>query len=438
MVSSSPVAPEPVSTQKFPPFPLRPRGNMEIFDAAIKLYKQYFWVLIGWSAVVSGIGMIASTSCGSLVSLFLAPMMTGAIACCIAAAVRGQQVTFNQCWKFTQPRYGAVLGMYILASIIGGLACIVAAGICTGIFIAGAYALTGASSAIQITMAIVGFLLLGTIVTALCTVVFAWMTLVPLVVCLEEDKRNTQALGRAYDLLRGRWASITALMTVVGLSILALFAIMMGVGVMLVGLPTLRDVIAGREPSMGVLLTMFVGFLASFGLVSILFTPLYNLIVAVYYLDLRVRKEALDLEWAAHSTAPPAPTIAGDNTTIAPNESWQAPDAFTPEYSGAFAQPAMPAAPTTSVPAATTIDYSPHATRQLNSEEEFGVPEYSGAETPGEEATITEPVDSAFLTTDETVTNSTSESAQTSPQESSPPFNSETEPEVEGNEPNRW
>jgi hypothetical protein len=34
----------------FAALPVRRRETLEIFDTALKLYRRYFWVLLGWSA----------------------------------------------------------------------------------------------------------------------------------------------------------------------------------------------------------------------------------------------------------------------------------------------------------------------------------------------------------------------------------------------------
>jgi hypothetical protein len=50
------------------------------------------------------------------------PLILGAAACCIAAAVRGQSVTFKQCWQFTKPRYGQILGLFLASLTITWIA----------------------------------------------------------------------------------------------------------------------------------------------------------------------------------------------------------------------------------------------------------------------------------------------------------------------------
>lgn len=291
--------------QTFSPFPLRARGLVEQFDAAIKLYKQYFWVLLGWSAITTGASVLGAVlPMGGMAALFLTPIVVGACVCCVAAAVRGQNVEFGQCWRFTQPRFWPVLGLHILSWIVGGLALMVLAAAVTAIIVGGVFAFRESSGAVQLLMGVLAFLILGAIVTVVSTVFITWMGLVPVVVCMEDDKRNTAALGRAYEILRGHWVRITTLMALVGLAILALYVILMATTAMLMGLGRISDMASGRIWSEGSLWLFLIAFVGSATLLGMITTPLYYLLITVFYLDVRVRQEALDLEWTAHSTAP--------------------------------------------------------------------------------------------------------------------------------------
>lgn len=304
--------------QTFTPFPLRARGTLEVFDAAIKLYKQYFWVLLGWSAIVTGVSMIAAfLPVGGMAALFITPLSIGSVVCCIAAAVRGQNVGFGQCWNFTQPRYWSMLGMHILASIIGSLVIVVIFGIIAGIVVGGAISLRDASPGLQIFMGVVAFLLFGSIATIIATVFMSWMGLVPVVICMEENTRGTAALRRAYDILKGHWIRITTLMALVGLAMLAVFIILGGLAALAVGIGRIGDLFQGRSTSDAVIWLGIAAMSIVYVVLWLAWTPLYYLILSVFYLDIRVRQEALDLEWTAHASAP-APAPPQEDTYYSP------------------------------------------------------------------------------------------------------------------------
>jgi hypothetical protein len=290
--------------ETFSPFPLRARGVIEQFDAAIKLYKQYFWVLLGWSAVVT----IASVVSG-LIGFFLSPIAIGAVACCVAAAVRGQNVEFGQCWRFTQSRYWQALWYSFVATLAGGLVIAVTIGAVVALMIAGRGVFENLPQGVFITSFLFVLIAAATLVTIVSTVFISWIGLVPIVVCLEDDKRNSQSLGRAFDLLRGNWMRATWLMALSGAAILVLGGILGGVASLLVGFDTIRELMSGRPGNSAILAAIraLVGFGSAYTLLWMLWTPLYYLILTVFYLDVRVRREALDLEWTAHATAPSTP-----------------------------------------------------------------------------------------------------------------------------------
>jgi hypothetical protein len=367
--------------QTFTPFPLRARGLVEQFDAAIKLYKQYFWVLLGWSAIVTGSGIVgAILPFGGFASLFLTPLAIGSVICCVAAAVRGQSVEFGQCWRFTQPRYWSVLGLHLLASFIGAMAIAIMVGAMVAITIGGVAAFGSSSGAVQVAMGIFAFLVFGTIGTIVGTVFLSWMGLVPIVVCMEDNKRGMPALGRAYEILRGHWLRVTTLMALVGLAMCALLLILASTAALLMGVSNIKQLMngGGSGGSDVALIAGIIGFVGSYTLLMMLWTPLYYLILTVFYLDVRVRQEALDLEWTAHATAPStlgpppaAPPEAFGTNAYAPQA--YAPDAYAPD---AYTQPQQPeySAPTPFTPQAPLQNVAPRYATQRFEEASENIP----------------------------------------------------------------
>ena len=326
--------------QTFSSFPLRARGLLEIFDAAIKLYKQYFWVLLGWSAIVSGVSVLGSFV-GGATAIFLTPLPIGAVVCCAAAAVRGQSVEFNQCWKFTQPRYWMMLAMYFLAAIVAFLVVGAFTVALVAVVAAGAFGFQSAPLAAQIGLGVLAFVVVGAVMTVVWTVCFSWVSLVPIVVCMEEDKKGTAALGRAMDIFKGNWLRITALMAIFGLGMLALMGILFGTASLVVGFGQIGDLLEGRNVESAATWLAVVVMGLAYLVLAMLATPLYYLILTVFYLDVRVRREALDLEWTAHASAPTpaapeysAPGFIADGSYLPTNPiAPLTPVATAPEYS---------------------------------------------------------------------------------------------------------
>lgn len=285
---------------KFTPFPLRARGPIALFDAAIQLYKQYLWVLIGWSAIISSIGVAgALLPMGGVFSLFLSPLAVGSVVCSVSAAVRGLNITFGQCWRFTQPRYWQLLKAHIIASVLGLLTITVLIGLIVALLVLSAMFLREFPEWLQITAGLLAFLVLGTGLTLVITVIVSWMGLVPIVACMEPEKTSGQAISRATELLQGRWVQIAQIMTFIGLAMLALAAILGGLTTVLIGIGRLTELAQGRGLDDGSVWRVLAAGGLVYTVLTIIWTPLYYLILSVFYLDVRVRSEALDLEWAA-------------------------------------------------------------------------------------------------------------------------------------------
>ncbi|MDF2439799.1 MAG: hypothetical protein JWN98_783 [Abditibacteriota bacterium] len=294
--------------------PLRVRGVLENLDVAIKAFKQYFWVLVGWAAIVNGINSIPGVSYFSY--FFTPPLMVGAAACCVAAAVRGQRVSFAQCWRFTQPRYWSIVGMHVCSLLVAGLLIGILIGVGVAMAIGGAYVFgnipTELAAVGVVFSSVIGIVLFGVAITAIS----AWNTLVGIVACMEDDKRNSRALARAYELLRGQWRSVIGLMMLLGMGMLILWMIIGAAGAVMGGLTALRDLISGT-PSDSTAWLAIAGFFFSSWLVLTFYMPIHYLAMTLVYLDLRVRKEALDIEWTAHQTAP-TPVATWDPTPPQP------------------------------------------------------------------------------------------------------------------------
>jgi hypothetical protein len=133
-------------------------------------------------------------------------------------------------------------------------------------------------------------------------VMATWMFMVPMVPCLEGRCQAVVRLRRAWDLLRGQWRRALGLMFLLGVSLTALSFIMQAVagvfGLFSGGRPSWQTF---TNISEGVSLVVY---MALNTITSVLTTPFMFLLIAMFYLDLRVRKEALDLEWSAHVTSP--------------------------------------------------------------------------------------------------------------------------------------
>jgi hypothetical protein len=221
----------------------------------------------------------------------------------MAAAVRGQNVGFRQCWEFTKPRYGAMLGALFVSGILFSVALFIFYFAAILIGIGGIFALQNAPEPIQWIGGVLGFIAILVFFSIMGVFAFAWLTMVPIVSCLEDDKRGVPAMGRAFELLKGNWRRVFGMCLLLGLAMLAVFGIIGGLYALFAGVASIGRLFETDTAWLGFAIGM-VGFS---GLFTIFWMPAQTLIIAVLYLDLRVRREALDLEWTAYSSAPPPP-----------------------------------------------------------------------------------------------------------------------------------
>lgn len=277
---------------------LRPLSIGEVLDAAIKLYTKNFVnllkivaIVIIPVAVITYVVIAATLPSGAFVSggtlytpngtlgatgtvveivlsVLAALIVEGALAISLVDAYIGQPIDWRESLREATGRLGALLWVAILVAV--------------GVTI--------------------GFILL--IVPGIYLAV-VWTVAVPAL--MFEHLSGFKALGRSYELVRGRWwATFAALFVAV---------IMLGIILFVVGL-----IFGGIESAVSIgsiggwlVLRWFstvVGDLIAF--------PFMASVIAVMYIDLRVRKEALDLELLAGAlgrggggATASAPTIVG-------------------------------------------------------------------------------------------------------------------------------
>ncbi len=255
---------------------LRPLGVGEILDAAFAVYRRHavaLWklvaVVVALPAALDGAVAVATrqvsdtddgTSSGLVVlqlavlavSVLAAFLATAAAYRLVADAYLGRPVDPGASLRFGLRRLGSVIWLSTLAAL--------------GIF--------------------VGLLL---IVVPGIYLAVAWSVAVP--VLLGENLRGTQALGRSRSLVRGRFWSCAAVLVLAfllaGLTALVIAAIVEGV--------------TGESDNDTVI--FFVNGVSSL-ISNALVLPFQVAVTTVLYIDLRVRKEGLDVQLLMHSLEP--------------------------------------------------------------------------------------------------------------------------------------
>jgi hypothetical protein len=242
----------------------RPLGIGEILSTALQLYRRHWRTLLAIAAVVvvpitllhyllgdlvrtqgettrNGVVETATWSVGiaglvaALAGILMYLVLTGAITRAVAAEVAGQDPSVEQSYRFGFHRLGSVLLVSVLVglAIVGGLILFVIPGIYIGI--------------------------------RLCVSIEALVV---------EGRRSTQAMGRSWELVGGHWWHAFGVLVVAGL---------------LTGV--VNAVITTPFSNTGWLVQAVAAAVA-----TVITLPYGVLVGVLLYLDLRARKENLNLE----------------------------------------------------------------------------------------------------------------------------------------------
>jgi len=263
--------------------PLRPMSTGEILDTAFGVYRRHLATLVTIVVVLIGLGVVlfgalaavllpGSILTGDMGTFFgamavfalgyvvLTQLSMGASVLVIAEGYLGRTLRAGEAIRRTFGKLGLLIVSGLMVGIVVGLGTLL-------LFVPGAILLCG-------------------------------LILTTQVVMLESPGSATAAMGRSWALSRDfRWrmfllilvAGVLTVVVTFGLSILATFLTGMGMSVE-----------PGETPSLlPMILVQGVQLVA-----SIVITPLPYCILTVAYYDLRVRKEAFDLELLATSLQP--------------------------------------------------------------------------------------------------------------------------------------
>lgn len=259
-----------------PPVALRPRSTLEIIDAAVQLLRQHYGELV----TVTGLFMIPviiarmflapqaailtpAVSMGSmsglagfgLVSFVLNSMSTAAVVVIVSDSYLGREVTVGAAINRVLERFWTVLGVVFLQGLI---------------------------IALGILLLIIPALIFG-----------AWFFAGTNVVMVE-GKGVIEALSRSRNLARGSVGRILGTLAMAGIIVWLLDVLVSAIAVALFMRLGSGVVAANLAPYV----------------LGIFITPFLNVVVTLLYYDLRIRKEAFDLELMAKELGFAVPAAA--------------------------------------------------------------------------------------------------------------------------------
>jgi hypothetical protein len=245
-----------------PPPPLRPRSVGEILEAAFSLYAKYWKPLLQIVAIV----VVPLT----LVQYFLGDVVAGSV----TRDAAGHIVSTNGS-ALTASALTGVLTLLIQQILIGAVAWAVAMVLIGRTPDAGASYRFGYRRLWSILLVGILFALavfVGFIALIIPGIIIAVRFSVAIPALVVEGKRGTEALGRSWNLVRGRSWSVFGAFIVVGF---------------------LTGIVSGILTALGGNSWFLTGVFAA--IAACITTPFTGLVIGLIYFDLRVRKEQLDL-----------------------------------------------------------------------------------------------------------------------------------------------
>jgi len=319
--------------------PLRPLGVGETLDVAIKLYRRN------------------ATTLWTIVALVVIPLQILDVIIRRVSLPSDVFLSNGTLYSFSGQGTGSVI-VVVLASFLVAVATYIATGAVFEALISAylgrpttwrsslAHAQTRAASLIWLAVLTTVFVMIGFILLVLPGIWLLVAISVAVPALMFEGVGGFAAMKRSMELVDGRWwATLGRLLA----AYVLLFAVLFGITAL------------GSAIASGVTLHNVTLFVALGGLLNVIATiliaPFVAAVLTVIYIDLRVRKEALDIELVAREFSGPGSTVpapsgfapaapAGPAGTAGPTAPSVAPPSDTAPTNPAPTDPAPPSEPT--------------------------------------------------------------------------------------------
>lgn len=228
------------------------------------------------------VGVIAGGLLLLLLSVFLSAVLQGVMVVPVARALLNRRTTFRQMWALAKGRVGALIGLsaLLMVGFLGALALLVILAILL------AETMGGVSAAISIP------LFIGLIVAMVW--VYIRFLVAPAAIVIEE-LGVLGGLSRSWQLTRHNWWRILGISLVITILIGIITQIVTTPLGLLSGGTGFLTPHAGAEETAATGLGIFVASIIVSGLVGAVGYAFQTSVMALLYLDLRMRKDGLDL-----------------------------------------------------------------------------------------------------------------------------------------------
>lgn len=307
--------------------PLRPLGLGEIWDGAFRAFRQNPKVMVGLSAIVvvasqlvslaatllltrDLVGLLEEVGSGAASTLSFSDVagtlqrsiplyvlvvllqavavlvLNGMLIVAVSRAVLGRTVSLGQLWRETRRRLPALVGLSVVLSLVPALVGLVA--LAPGVLVlVGA----GGDTAIGVGVALT---LLGALAWAVVAV-FLWIRWALATPALLLERLTVrQAVRRSSRLVKGTfWRTLGILL----LTLVVVYAVVAAVGLPFSAIGQAVSVVAvgGDDPRTAIVVQQLISSVGAM-IGSVVAYPFLASVTALVYVDLRMRREGLDVE----------------------------------------------------------------------------------------------------------------------------------------------
>lgn len=309
--------------------PLRPLSIGDIYQGAFAAIKTNARTMFGFTAALLGVALVISVGInyaiinlvlpnylspsspyaavftslsgsfsqlgGTLLQVLATVLLSGLIVVAVSRSVLGRVASSKEVWERTKSKFLPLIGLNIITSIISGLMMII------GIVVFFALLASAASTAKtdreflqDLGVSLVGLLILM-VISALVSSYLSIKFSVASPAMVLENLGVFAAIGRSWSLTRGNFWRLfginilTAIITSMVAGIFVGIADALGAIFIVVGSSSPEDVIASLN-------TTYILIMVMSTIAQLLILPFTSSVNALLYIDLRMRKEGLDVE----------------------------------------------------------------------------------------------------------------------------------------------
>ena len=309
--------------------PLRPLSIGDIYQGAFAAIKTNARTMFGFTAALLGVVLVISIGInyaiinlvlpnylspsspyaavftslsgsfsqlgGSLLQVLATVLLSGLIVVAVSRSVLGRVASSNEVWERTKSKFLPLIGLNIITSIISGLMMII--GIVVFFVLLASVASTAKTDREflqDLGVSLVGLLILM-VISALVSSYLSIKFSVASPAMVLENLGVFAAIGRSWSLTRGNFWRLfginilTAIITSMVAGIFVGIADALGAIFIVVGSSSPEDVIASLN-------TTYILIMVMSTIAQLLILPFTSSVNALLYIDLRMRKEGLDVE----------------------------------------------------------------------------------------------------------------------------------------------